>query len=156
MTTLGTVGWRKLQETILFKFGISIEQQPLRTFLERHYGSGSAGSTSLHNKAMTAASAIGGDGVVDTVRPIYAKLRGLFLQTPGAIENLVSVLRKCTIAISSPEHEQLYIRMQWEIEADNEFTMAMGVDTAQQTQNPVMGTQNSVQGTEIAGLGTQN
>ena len=30
---------------------------------------------------------------------------------------------------------ELYVRIQWELEADNEFTMAMGVDTALPTQN---------------------
>ena len=63
------------------------------------------------------------------------KLRILFLPTERAIENLVDLLKKFSIRLAHQSIVQLFVRVQWEIEADNEFSMAMGTDTALATQN---------------------
>ena len=66
---------------------------------------------------------------------MYPKLRELFLNTTRALGDLTRLLHKCSIVGTNQEIVQLYIRMQWEIEADNEFTMATGGDTALISQN---------------------
>ena len=136
LTTLGTVGWRKLQETILARFGVSIGHHPLEDFIDRHYGRGRQSSISLHNKALTSSSSSSAcDDVLDSARPVYAKLRELFLSTTRALGDFNRLLHKCSIGVPHQAIVQLYIRMQWEIEADNEFTMATGRDTALIIQN---------------------
>ena len=60
--------------------------------------------------------------------PFHAELRQLFLQSDGTIDKLRIALEQFSIVLSESALKQLYIRMQWEIETDNEFTMAMGMD----------------------------
>ena len=91
---------------------------------------------------MTASSSSACDDVLASARPMYAKLRDLFLNTTRALGDFTRLLHKCSIVLPHQDIVQVYIRMQWEIEADNEFTMATGRDTALITQNRVLGTQN--------------
>ena len=136
LTTLGTVGPVKLQQTILAKFVISIGHQPLETFIDRQYGSDRQSSIVLHNNAMTAASSSGSENVLDQARPIYAKLRGLFLDTSRTIEAFTRLLKQFAIVYSSSAATNLFVRMQWGIEAQNEFCPAMGRDKHQGSQEP--------------------
>ena len=74
---------------------------------------------------MVASSAIGRGGEVVDVRPVYPELRKLFLASPGAIEDLVRLLKSFSMDVSSKDALSLYVRMQWDIEADKEFVPAM-------------------------------
>ena len=69
-----------------------------------------------------------------TIEPVYTGLRKLFSDTGRTIGDLTVLLKKFASRWSSQSVAHLFVRMQWEIEADNEFTMAMGVDTALSTQ----------------------
>ena len=67
---------------------------------------------------------------------IYAKLRALYLKTACTIEDLVSVLQKYSISISSQAATHLFVRMQLEIEAHEEFVPAMGREKHPGSQEP--------------------
>ena len=126
LTTLGVVGYKKLQQTIQSKLGRTIAERPLRTFLDKHYGSGSCGSTTVHDQAMTAASSSGDGDELVSVKAIYSKLRVLFLKTPCSIEDLTHLLLKFSINMSSRTISDLLVRLQWDIEASNSFSPAIG------------------------------
>ena len=68
------------------------------------------------------------------VEPVYTDL-GKLLTTGRTIDDLTVLLKKFSIRLAHQSAVQLFVRMQWEIEADNEFSMAMGTDTALATQN---------------------
>ena len=93
---------------------------------------------------MTVARVANTSDDVVTVEPVYTDLRKLFLNTGRAIDDLTVLLKKFSIRLAHQSIVQLFVRKQWEIKADNEFSMAMGTDTALATQNYVHGIQNSV------------
>ena len=108
------------------KFGRTIAEKPLRTFLERHYGSGSGASTNVHDEIMIAASSSGDGCELVNVKAIYPKLRVLFLKTSCSIEDLSNLLLKFSINMSSRIISDLFVRIQWDIEASNSFSPAIG------------------------------
>ena len=124
-----------LQKSIESHFGVTIESKPLRTFLDRFYTGSVCGSIDVHRRASTVARAamVSDDAV--TIEPVYTGLRKLFLETGRTIGDLTVLLKKFAIRLSSQSVAHLFVRMHWEIEADNEFTVAMGADTALVTQN---------------------
>ena len=109
--------------------------QPLKSFLNRFCAGSGRASGDVHRRAITVASASDISADVAAIEAVYPKLRRLFLATDCAIENLVDLLKKFSIRLAHQSIVQLFVRMQWEIEADNEFSMAMGADTALATQN---------------------
>ena len=70
-----------------------------------------------------------------TVEPVYTDLCKPLLNTGRAIDDLTVPLKKFSIRLAHHAIVQLFVHMQCEIEADNEFSMAMGTDTALATQN---------------------
>ena len=126
LKTLGVCGYDKLQQTILEHCGVTIAQQPLRTFLDRPYGKGGRlHSVAIHDKAMKAVRDSAYDGEVAMAKPIYDKLIQMFFDTPGTIVNLISILsKKFAISISEPAARRLLVRMQWHRELSMEFMPA--------------------------------
>ena len=137
LTTLGTVGHVRLQSTIKSKFGMTIGHQPLETFLDRFYGkTGRPGAAwSSHEAATAVTMAPMHSDEVMKAEPIDADLRKLFVLTSRTIGDLQKLLERFAIVMAYPSSINLYVRTQWELEADNEFSMAMGMDTALPTQN---------------------
>ena len=106
------------------------------TFLCRFYGDADLSGPS---PAHQGSGKVAGAAIISTevlqAQSIYSDLRRLFLRSTLAIDDLQNLLRQFSIGMSYRAAVQLYIRMQWEIEADNEFTTATGMDTALGTQN---------------------
>ena len=115
-----------LQKSIEANFAVSIKEQPLRTFLDRFYSSTAAASGGVHRESIRAArDAITSDEVLKA-KPVYSELRRQFFQGTCTLGDLKGLLEDFSIDMTDLAVVQLYIRMQWEIEADNEFTVACG------------------------------
>ena len=103
--------------------------------MNRFYAGSGCASGDVHRRAITVARAAGISDDIVTIEPVYTGLRKLFLNTGRTIDDLTVLLKKFSIRLAHQSIVQLFVRMQWEIEADNEFSMAMGTDTALATQN---------------------
>ena len=124
-----------LQKSIESHLGVTIGHQPLKSFLARFCAGSDCASGDVHRRAMTVARAANTSDDVVTVEPVYTDLRKLFLNTGGTIDDLTVLSKKFSIRLAHQSIVQVFVRMQWEIEADNEFSMAMGTDPALATQN---------------------
>ena len=135
LTTLGDCGDMTLQRTIQTHFGVCIGRHPLRGFLVRFYATTGASPPSIHDDVERVAGATAIAEEVEAARPIYADLRKLFSDTPMAVSDLVGLLLQFSISMSSRAATELFCRLLlWDIEVDNEFSMATGMDTAQRIQ----------------------